>query len=66
MNKLRKAMEWLICFSNVYLMLGCLLFKKFLKVTESCFLSKAARKLSTYLEYNLGLLRSYSFSHLYS
>ena len=29
MNTSRKAMEWLICFSIVNLMLGCLLFKKF-------------------------------------
>ena len=28
MNTSRKAMEWLICFSIVNLMLGCLLFKK--------------------------------------
>ena len=28
MNTSRKAMEWLICFSTVNLMLGCLLFKK--------------------------------------
>ena len=27
MNTSRKAMEWLICFSIVNLMLGCLLFK---------------------------------------
>ena len=29
MNASRKAMEWLTCFSIVYLMFGCLLFKKF-------------------------------------
>ena len=46
MNTSRKAMEWLICFSKVNLMLGCLLFKKF---NESCSLSKAARMSSTYL-----------------
>ena len=28
-NTSRKAIEWLICFSTVNLMLGCLLFKKF-------------------------------------
>ena len=36
MNTSRKAMEWLICFSIVNLMLGCLLFKKFKKFNESC------------------------------
>ena len=35
MNTSRKAMEWLICFSIVNLMLGCLLFKKFKKFNES-------------------------------
>ena len=35
MNTSRKAMEWLTCFSNVNLMLGCLLFKKFKKFYES-------------------------------
>ena len=64
MNTSRKAMEWLICFSIVHLMLGCLLFKKFEKFNESCSLSKAARMSSTYLKQNLGLLRLYSFSHL--
>ena len=39
------VMEWLICFSIVNLMLGCLLFKKF---NESCSLSKAVRMSSTY------------------
>ena len=29
MNTSRKAMEWLLCFSIVNLMFGCLLFKKF-------------------------------------
>ena len=48
MNTSRKAMEWLICFSIVNLMLGCLLFKKFKKFNESCSLSKAARMSSTY------------------
>ena len=42
MNRSRKAMEWLVCFSIVNLMLGCLLFKKFKKINESCSLSKAA------------------------
>ena len=32
MNTSRKAMEWLICFSIVDLMLRCLLFKKFKKI----------------------------------
>ena len=32
----RKAMEWLICFSIVNLMLGWLLFKKINKFNESC------------------------------
>ena len=41
MNTSRKAMEWLICFSIVNIMLGCLLFKKFQKLNESCSLSKA-------------------------
>ena len=31
MNKSRKAMEWLFCFSSVHLMLGCPLFKRFKK-----------------------------------
>ena len=61
MNTSRKAIEWLICFSILNLMLGCLLFKKF---NESCSLSKAARMSSTYLKQNLGLLRLYSLSHL--
>ena len=43
MNTSRKAMEWFICFSIVNLMLGCLLFKKILKISESWSLSKAAR-----------------------
>ena len=64
MNTSRKAMEWLICFSIVNLMLGCLLFKEFKKFNESCSLSKAARMSSTYFKQNLGLLRLYSFSHL--
>ena len=50
MNTSRKAMEWLICFSIVNLMLGCLLFKTFKKFNESCSLSKAARMSSTYLK----------------
>ena len=43
MNTSRKAMEWLTCFSNVNLMLRCLLFKKFkneqdsLQSTTACF-----------------------------
>ena len=32
MNTSRKVIEWLTCFSNVNLMLECLLFKKFKKV----------------------------------
>ena len=64
MNTSRKAMEWLICFSIVNLMLGCLLFKKFKKFNESCSLSKAARMSSTYLKQNLGLLRLYSLTQL--
>ena len=63
MNTLRKAMEWLICFSIVNLMLGCLLFRKFKKINESYSLSKAARMSSTYLKQNLVLLRLYSLSH---
>ena len=50
MNTSRKAMEWLVCFSIVNLMLGCLLFKKFKKFNESSSLSKAARMSSTYLK----------------
>ena len=50
MNTSRKAMEWLIWFSIVNLMLRCLLFTKFKKLNESCSLSKAARMLSTYLK----------------
>ena len=48
MNTLRKAMEWLTCFSVLNLMLGYLLFKKFEKFNECCPLSKAAR-MSSYL-----------------
>ena len=44
MNTSRKAMECLICFCIVNLMLGCLLFKK---SNESCSLSKASRMSST-------------------
>ena len=51
MNALRKAMEWLICFPIVNLMLGCLLFKKFKKFKESCYLSKAAGMSSTYRKF---------------
>ena len=50
MNTLRKAMEWLCCVCIGNLMLGCLLFKNFLKIDESCSLSKAARMSSTYLK----------------
>ena len=50
MNTSRKAIEWLICFSVVNLMLGCLLFEKFKKFNESCSLLKAARLSSTYLK----------------
>ena len=49
-NTSRKAMECLICFSIVNLMLGCLSFKKVKKFNESCSLSKGARMSSTYLE----------------
>ena len=49
MNTSRKAMECLICFSIVNLMLGCLLFKAIKKFNESYSLSKAARMSSTYL-----------------
>ena len=48
MNTLGKAMEWLVCFPIINLMLGCLLFKKFKTFNESCSLSKAARVTSTY------------------
>ena len=64
MNTSRKAMEWLICFSSINLMLGCLLFKKSKKFNQSCPLSKAAIMSSTYLKQKLGLLRLYSLSHL--
>ena len=60
-------MEWLICFSIVNLILGCLLFERFKKINESCLLSKAARMSLTYLKQNLDLLRLlrlYSLSHL--
>ena len=50
MNTSRKAMECLIRFSIVNLILGCLLFKKLKKFNESCSLSKAARMSSTYLQ----------------
>ena len=64
MNTSRKAMEWLICFSIVILMLGCLLLKKFKKFDECCSLSKTAKMSSTYFKQNLFLLILYSFSHL--
>ena len=50
MNTSRKAMEWIICFSLVNLMLGCILFEKIKKFNESCLLPKAARMPSTYLK----------------
>ena len=50
MNTSRKAMEWLICFSIVNLMLGCLLLKKIQKINESCLLPQAARMSLTYPE----------------
>ena len=50
MNTSIKAMEWLIYFSIVNLMLACLLFKKFKKLNESCSLSKPARMSSRYLK----------------
>ena len=50
MNTSRKAMEWLICFSIINLMLGCPLFKKFGNFKESCLLSKAARMSPPYLK----------------
>ena len=49
MNTLRKAMEWLICFSIINVMLGYLLFKKLKKFDEFCSLWKAVRMPSTYL-----------------
>ena len=48
MNTSRKAMKWLICFSIVNVMLGCLLFKKSKNINESCSLFKAARVSSRY------------------
>ena len=50
MNISKKAMECLICFSIVNLMLGGLIFKKLKKFNESCSLSKAAGMSSTYLK----------------
>ena len=50
MNTSRKAMEWLICFSIVNLMLGCLLLEKFKKLNESFSLLKEARISLTYLK----------------
>ena len=50
MNTPRKAIEWLTCFSIVKLSLGCLLFKNFKKLDESCSLLKAARMSSTYFK----------------
>ena len=50
MNTSRKTIEWLVCFSIVNLMLGCLLFKKFRKFSQSCFLSKATRISQIYLK----------------
>ena len=44
-------------------MLGCLLFKKFKKINESCSLPKAARMSSTYLKIKF---RLYSLGHLHS
>ena len=49
-NTSRKAIEWLICFSIIYLMLGCLLFKKLKKPNESSSLSMTTRNSSTYLK----------------
>ena len=63
MNTSRKAMEWLICFSIVNLMLGCLLFKKYKKFNESLSLSKAARILFHYC--NIFLSLKYSLRHYY-
>ena len=51
-NTSRKAMEWLICFSIVTLMLGYLLFKKIKKFSEPCSLSKAARKKCSFWWYD--------------
>ena len=42
MNPSSKAMEWLICFSIINLMLACLLFKKFKKFIELLNISKKA------------------------
>ena len=50
MNTSIKAMKWLICFSIVNLMSGCLLFQKSNKLIESCSLSKAARMTLRYLK----------------
>ena len=57
-------MGWLICFSVVNLMLGCLLFKKFGKCNESFPCRKRLECHQHILKSNLGLLRLYSFSHL--
>ena len=46
----RKAMEWLICFFIVNLMLRYLLFKKIKKFNEPCSLSKGARMSSAYVK----------------
>ena len=50
MKTSRKAVEWLICFSMVNLILGCLLLKTTEKFNESYSLSKGARMSSTYLK----------------
>ena len=44
MNTSRNAMEWLICFSIVHLMLGCLLFKKLKKFKPKRILTRIGPK----------------------
>ena len=61
MNASRKAIELLICFSIVNLMLGCLFFKEFKKSNESCSLPKAARMSSIYLKYKIIFIKPLRF-----
>ena len=48
---IKKSDGVVICFSIVNLMLGCLLFKKFKKIKDSCSLPKAVKMSSTYLKF---------------
>ena len=64
MNTSRKAIEWLIYFSIINLMLAWLLFKNLKTFNKSCSLPKGAGISSTYLKKDFDLLILYSFSYL--